>query len=414
MNESLLRQLLDIGRQMAETRELEPLLIYAVDVAITLLKAEFGYLILVNPDGSFQFRVHRDEQGQNIENPEQQVSKTLIYKVMEEGRAFISANVSNELSNVTSAQNLRLRSLVCVPLIARGKSMGVIYLENRHERGVFLDTDIEPLQYLAGYAAVCIENALLNKELERMSQSEDDALTVAVLQDASLIELERVRLVYNFIQDASHQFRTPLSVINTNVDLLTRKINNPIYDHHFQAIRGQVQGVVQLVDSLLLMLKLDSLKLETVHPYNLNQLAQEMFEIRQEAAKRKELDYKLELAPEAIVVVGVIEYLRQALKQVLENAIQYSNNGAAVHVKVYQEGNEGVIEVQDSGIGIIEEDLKRVFTRFHRGDKAGTSRGLGLGLPIAQKIMLLHSGRIELDSSTGQGTVVRLVFQVIK
>jgi signal transduction histidine kinase len=58
--------------------------------------------------------------------------------------------------------------------------------------------------------------------------------------------------------------------------------------------------------------------------------------------------------------------------------------------------------------------LKRVFTRFHRGDKAGTSRGLGLGLPIAQKIMLLHSGRIELESAAGQGTVVRLVFQVLK
>jgi signal transduction histidine kinase len=412
MNESVLRQLLDIGRQMAETRDLEPLLVYAVDVAITLLKAEYGYLIMVDADGSFQFRVHRDEQGNDIENPAAQVSKTLIYRVTEEGRAFISANVSNEFSNVTSAKNLRLRSLVCVPLIARGKHLGVIYLENRQERGVFLDTDIEPLQYLAGYAAVCIENAMLNKELEFMAQHKEDDLAQANLQEAGAMELERVRLVYNFIQDASHQFRTPLSVINANVDLLSRKINNPAYEHHFQGIRGQVRAVVQLVDSLLLMVKLDSLHLEVTQAYDLNQLAKEMFEIRMDAAKRKQLDYQIQLEEESIEVRGVIEYMRQAVKHVIENAVQYTRNGGQITLKVFRRGSDGVVELHDTGVGISAEEQKRVFTRFYRGDKAGTSRGLGLGMSIAQKIMLLHNGRIELESQEEHGTVVRLIFPI--
>jgi signal transduction histidine kinase len=406
-----MRQLLDIGRQMAETRELEPLLVYAVDVAITLLKAEFGYLIMVNSDGSFQFRVHRDEHGRDIENPAVQVSKTLIYRVMEEGRAFISANVSNEFSNVTSAQNLRLRSLVCVPMIAQGKHLGVIYLENRHERGVFLDSDIEPLQYLAGYAAVCIENAILNKELERAAQEKADGLALTNAHDANTMESERVRLVYNFIQDASHQFRTPLSVINANVDLLSRKINNPSYEHYLQGIRGQVQAVVHLVDSLLLMVKLDSLNLETMQVYDLNRLAKEIFEIRVDAAQRKQLDYKIELSPAPIMVSGVIEYMRQALKHLIENAIQYTENGGKVVLRVYLRSSDGIIELHDTGVGIGLEEQKRVFTRFYRGDKAGTSRGLGLGMSIAQKIMMLHSGYIELESQEEEGTIVRLVFQ---
>ena len=414
MNETLLRQLLDIGRQMAETRALAPLLIYAVDVAITLLKAEQGYLILVKADGSFEFRVHRDEQGNNIPKPELQVSKTVIYRVVEDGKAIISANAITDFAGTATVKALQLRSLLCVPMIARGKVLGVLYLENRNERAVFVQDDIEPLQYLASYAAVCIENALLNEELELLAHKDTDSTQQIPYFDDDAIERERMRLVYTFIQDASHQFRTPLSVINANVDLLSRKISNNAYDHYFDGIRGQVRAVVNLVESLLLMVKLDSLELESVQVYDLNRVAQEIYEIRIDAAKRKQISYKIALATEPLRVRGVLEYMRQALKHLIENAIQFTEADGIVQVMVYRRGDHGIIEVRDTGIGLSVEEQARVFTRFYRGDKAGTTRGLGLGLSIAQKIILLHGGKIELESEEGQGTSLRMLFPLIK
>jgi signal transduction histidine kinase len=414
MNESLLRQILDIGRQMAETRALAPLLIYAVDVSITLLKAEYGYLILVKPDGSFEFRVARDEAGQNIPNPEQQVSKTVIYRVVEEGRAIISANAVTDFATTATVKALQLRSLLCVPMIARGRVMGVLYLENRNERAVFVEADIEPLQYLASYAAVCIENALLNEELEMLAHADHDTTQNIPFLDDETIERERMRLVYNFIQDASHQFRTPLSVINANIDVLSRKINNPSYDNYWDGIRGQVRAVVSLVESLLLMVRLDSVAPESLHVQDLNRLALEIFEVRLDAAKRKSISYQIATATEPIWARGVLEYMRQAVKQIIENAIQFTNDGGEIQLIIYRRNNYGIIEVRDTGIGLSIDEQKRVFTRFYRGDKAGTTRGLGLGLSIAQKIMQLHAGKIELESEEGQGTVVRMLFPIIK
>jgi signal transduction histidine kinase len=411
MNESLLRQLLEVGRQMAETRALAPLLTYAVDISITLLKAEYGYLILVKPDGSFEFRVARDEAGQDIRNPEQQVSKTVIYRVIEDGRAIISANAVTDFATTATVKALQLRSLLCVPMIARGKVMGVLYLENRNEKAVFVDADIEPMQYLASYAAVCIENALLNEELEMLAHAELDSTQNIPYLDDETMERERMRLVYNFIQDASHQFRTPLSVINANIDLLSRKINNPAYGHYWDLLRGQVRAVVHLVESLLLMVKLDSLQLETIQVQDLNRLAQEIFEIRQDAASRKAIRYEIALATESIWTRGVLEYMRQALKHIIENAIQFTDEGGEIKVLVYRRSGFGIIEVRDNGVGLNVEEQQRVFTRFYRGDKAGTTRGLGLGLSIAQKIMQLHEGKIELESEEGRGTVVRMLFR---
>lgn len=414
MNETLLRQLLDIGRQMAETRALEPLLIYAVDVAVTLLRAEFGYLILVKDDGSFEFRAHRDERGNDIPEPEKQVSKTVIYRVVEDGKAIISANAASDIVGTATVQSLQLRSLLCVPMIARGKIMGVLYLENRTERAIFVESDIEPLQYLASYAAVCIENALLNQELEELALKIDDDTQPVPYLDDEAIERERMRLVYNFMQDASHQFRTPLSVINTNVDILIRKLNNAAYNHYLDGIRGQVRVIVHLVESLLLMVKLDSLEFSSTNIYELNRVAQEIYDIRQEAAQRKQLNYEISLPTEPIQTRGVLEYMRQALKHLVDNAIQYTADAGSVQILVYTRGDYGIIEVRDTGMGISKDEQTRVFTRFYRGDKAGTTRGLGLGLSIAQKIMLLHDGRIELDSVEGQGTSVRMLFPRIK
>jgi signal transduction histidine kinase len=164
----ILERLIDIGRQLAETRVLDPLLTQAMQVALELLGAERGYLVLLKEDGRLNFRVKQDQHGNELEEPEEQISHTILKKVVSTRKPLVTADATldPELRDAESVQDLQLRSVMCVPLISRGQTLGAMYVENRSVKHAFRKTDLRPLALLAAQAAVSIENAVLNGELE--------------------------------------------------------------------------------------------------------------------------------------------------------------------------------------------------------------------------------------------------------
>lgn len=420
-NSQLLRRLLDIGRQMAETRALEPLLIYAVDVALELLNAQYGFIVLNHFDDHLHFKVARDNFGNTISEPKTQVSRTILYRVMERKDYVLTASAVSDSSfgGATSVSMLELKSVLCVPLISQGDVIGAIYLENRSEYDLFQENDVEPLQYLASHAAVCIQNVMLNTELERVSIEHirkiteiSDSNDVPSEQIEEIVKQERIRILRNFIQNASHQFRTPLSVINTSVDILRRKIDTDKYGNYLDRIRVQINTMVRLVDSLNLLSKLDAGigRDYTPLPENLVLIVHEMASVMMKQAHQKQIRFQHLLDEEEIVIPIVQDYVRQVIAQVLENALQYSEMGDLVTIQVVDNDDTVSIIVKDTGIGIDQDHLPHLKTRFYRVDEAGTTRGLGLGLTIAEKIMQLHNGNIIIKSEFGQGTEVELIF----
>ena len=161
-------KLLSISLRMAQTRSLEPLFEYAIQATVDLVGAEYGYLILNNPDNTLDFRVSLDKRGERIEKPETQVSRTILDKVVNTKQPLVvSDTLSDEtLVETTGAANLGRRSVMCVPLTTYRLVLGAIYVENRSEAQIFEDEDLKPLTYLAFQAAIFIENALLNDNLE--------------------------------------------------------------------------------------------------------------------------------------------------------------------------------------------------------------------------------------------------------
>lgn len=168
MNQSLLENLLNVSRALAENRALDPLLHYAMSVALELFEGERGYIVLVGEDGELEFRIRLDMYGNEINAPHSEISRTILSKVIERRKPVIIADAMTD-PNVSGAQSviaLRLRSVMCVPLIARGEALGAIYIENRSNRDVFDQEDIQALEYFAAQAAVAIMNAMLNAALE--------------------------------------------------------------------------------------------------------------------------------------------------------------------------------------------------------------------------------------------------------
>jgi PAS domain S-box-containing protein len=169
MKQDLLQHILNVSLRMAETQDLALLLSDVMDEAIQLVGAERGYVVLLEPDGGLDFRVQRSREGQELGDAEDQISRSILHKVIETSEPLVlrDALQDPQFSETGSEIILELRSIMCVPLISRGNTIGAIYVENHSIRGRFHQDDVIPLSLFANQAAVAIENARLLQSLQQ-------------------------------------------------------------------------------------------------------------------------------------------------------------------------------------------------------------------------------------------------------
>ena len=232
----VLLRILDISRRMAEQRAFTPLLAYVVDTAMQLAGAERGYLVLLQPDGSLDFRVTRDSRGNEIPQAEDQISTSVLKKVIDSGDALILRDAMSD-ANFQTAQSvisLSLRSIMCVPLVSYGKSIGAIYVENRSVRGRFKQSDLTPLLLFANQATVALENAAQNDQLEaRVAERTRELVSINAQLERSRAELQQRMHELEALHAHVHE----LSIR----DGLTGLYNRRYLDEQFHQLFAQAQ-----------------------------------------------------------------------------------------------------------------------------------------------------------------------------
>jgi two-component system, OmpR family, sensor histidine kinase CiaH len=219
--------------------------------------------------------------------------------------------------------------------------------------------------------------------------------------------LRPVRIAFNrqhaFVSDASHELRTPLAVIRANAEFLQQEQPENV---EARDIVSETDRLSSLVDALLAVARDDDRSAKALHTQvNLA----EVVEATVASFQTVTADHDLELthaAPDELMVMGDRDQLRQVLVILLDNAVRYTPAGGRIHVQARADGKEAVLTVHDTGIGIPEEALPRVFERFYRADDARNrqSGGVGLGLAIARELVTRHSGRISVTSTEGAGS----------
>lgn len=220
-----------------------------------------------------------------------------------------------------------------------------------------------------------------------------------------------------FIQDASHELRTPIATAQTNIEVMEMHGNaSPAdYRHLMGVIKLSLERMTAVNDGLLLLSESASprIRLQKVEiaPF----IGEALDETQGKAQTANVALEKKEIAPE-LCVEGDPLRLKQAVINLLDNAIKYNKPGGSVTVGAKRHDGNVVIEVKDSGIGISPEDLKRVFDRFYRVEKSRSraAGGSGLGLAIVKKITEDHGGRVEAESVIGAGSTFHLILPVAK
>jgi signal transduction histidine kinase len=215
---------------------------------------------------------------------------------------------------------------------------------------------------------------------------------------------EMVETLRRFMADAAHELNTPITALRTDLELAqaaSRQEERSQLNGHALDQVGRLQG---MVSNLLGLSRLEGQAGRTQHrPVDLVELVEGLAESYASRAEQAELSFDLALPSGPVMLNGDAAQLRTALENLLDNAIKFTPSGGSVCLSLNLEGGQAVVTVEDTGIGIPEEDLSSLFKRFHRGRNASAYPGSGLGLPIVEQIARLHGGSVSVENAKSGG-----------
>lgn len=223
------------------------------------------------------------------------------------------------------------------------------------------------------------------------------------------LQRERTRLLRDFITKASHEFRTPISLINSSVYLLEK--TDERREERFRIIREQTQMLTDLVAHLVTMVTLDSGVTMQRKPLAVNSVVNMATVAYSDELEQYHVE--LDLVEDLPLILGDAQYLHIAMLELLENAVGHTPSGGTITIRTRLMDDSSIsLEIQDTGAGIEPEDQPYIFDRFYRADESHTTRGFGLGLPIVRTIVEGHNGAITVKTKPGEGTTFLIRLKV--
>ncbi len=246
----------------------------------------------------------------------------------------------------------------------------------------------------------------------RGSNDELDQLAATFNQMIARLEhsFDQIR---QFTANVSHELRTPLTAMQGETELaLMSSSSREDLRRTLESNLEEINRMSRMVNDLLTLAQAEAgeIRLDFA-PVALDALAADLVDQMKPLAEEKGLQLEMG-ATGRVIALGNEPRLRQLVLNLLDNAIKYTTAGGRIHVAVSQDDSSAVLCVSDTGVGIPEADLPRIFERFYRVDRARskTVEGVGLGLSIAKWIVGAHNGEIKVYSTPGQGTTFRIQF----
>jgi two-component system, OmpR family, sensor histidine kinase ArlS len=257
-------------------------------------------------------------------------------------------------------------------------------------------------------AAQSISINNLDRRIE-VSQTDDELSRLAKTFNEMINRLKLSFLKQNqFVSDASHELRTPISVIQGYIGLIDRwgKEDRNVLQESIDAIKNETAGMTELIEKLLFLARGDSgnQRLQKTK-FSLNELIVEVGKESQLISQKHTIQYG---EAEEISICADRKMLKQMLRALIDNSIKFTPADGTIRIEAYKNKDKVSITITDTGVGISQEEIDQIFNRFYRVDKARSKEtgGSGLGLSIVKWIVDAHNGKVSAESTIGEGTCI--------
>ncbi len=325
-------------------------------------------------------------------------------------KPYLSNDVKKDPYYIGKVEKATVKSELAVPILSEGKVIGVIKVDS-DEVERFTDKDIELMTTLANNASVAIVNSKLYEEIKNLNKTLEEKV-IQRTEELKIVnqKLEKaIELKSQFIADASHDLRTPLTVIKGNLDLVMRdsQATEEEIKETLKLIDEEVKNMAGILADLMILTHAGAGKLHlNKTKINLDSLLKTAKQSMEVLAKEKNIKIEIKKSNNENIFVDESKFLK-LLINLISNAIKYGRKNGQVYLFAENNGPEVTISVEDNGIGIPENELPYIFERFYRVDKVRTREphgGSGLGLAICKSIAEAHGGFIDVISQLGVGS----------
>jgi adenylate cyclase len=288
--------------------------------------------------------------------------------------------------------HLRLpaRSLMVVPLLADGKSIGSITLRQGVKSRQWLPSEIELAKAVAAQAAIAVQQSHLYQKTREQAER--------------LLELDKQKT--EFFQNISHEFRTPITLIQGPLETAVSDKEGLSYEQSAIALRNS-RRLLRLVNQLLDLQRLDAGRMQpSFRPCDLVEFVSQIVESFRPYCEKKGLRLATNMA-ECPKVYLDMEKFDKVVYNLLSNAMKFTPEGGTITVAIQSQNNHCILTVEDTGIGILPEQIPLLFERFRQaeGSENRSYEGTGLGLALVKELVELHGGKVIVESVYGQGTI---------
>lgn len=250
------------------------------------------------------------------------------------------------------------------------------------------------------------------KRQQALLAAQSAELTAALEIERKVVEQQKT-----FVSMVSHEFRTPLTIIDGNAQIIQNrgdKLPKEMLEKRSNTIRNAVERLVQLIETVLSVHMMESgkLSIETA-PCDLATLVRDVVADQQDISPHHKISLDIRPIPQLMQLDEKV--IRQTMTNLLSNAVKYSPKSPHIDVRVFEDKGTGevVMEVADKGVGIPADELPRIFAKYFRASTSGGIPGSGLGLSLVKQFIELHNGTIGLQSVEGAGTVVSVRLPIV-
>jgi signal transduction histidine kinase len=390
-----LHAIFEITKQLNSVLELEKLLDAILLVASEQAGSTTAALVITssNPEELSLWRSRGLDLAENLSplSSNSYLVETLLRKMRGVTLAELEQILPSNSDEVRFLKDLGLE--LCFPLVSRDKIIGILFLGSRSSKGRYQAPDLEFLSTLVNNLAVTVENARLYQSIKAANLEVQKA-------QVQLAEKEKLAALGELAASLAHEINNPLGIIKNYLALLQQESHkNQTTLEYVEIMKEELNRVAKIIQELLNLYQPQ--KKEEFKPTDVASVLHESIDLLETDLEERQIALERKIDGAAPVISAREEELKQVFLNLLMNSRDFTPPGGKINVSLAQRNGSLEIEFTDSGVGIPESDLKKIFVPFFTTKERG--KGTGLGLSICRRIIQDHQGNIEAKNLKGGG-----------